>query len=120
MPHEIGAKAGLDSADQDGFGHSGRATNGIDAKMVTVDEIDVAMAGAAKHDLIARCRAGRAVTGRIVGEVGLGFDDDAAGGAGGRIADEPMAEKLWRDDFGRWFVEGAGEWGERCLQTRRD
>ena len=120
MSQEIGAKARLDSADQDGFGDASRATDGIYAKMVTIDEIDVAMAGAAKHDLIAWCRAGRAVTGRIVGEVGLGFDDDAAGWARGRIADEPMAEKLWRDDFGGWFVEGARERGERCLQTRRD
>ena len=114
MSHEIGAKAGLDSANQDGFGNSGRATDGIDAKMVTVDEIDVTMAGAAKHDLIARRQAGRAVTGRIVGEVGLGFDDNTAGWAGGCIADEPVAEKLWGDDFGGRFVEGAREWRDRC------
>src|SRR5258708_4362720 len=82
--------------------------------MVPVNEIHVTMAWRAEHHSVAWRRSGCSMAGRVIAEISLRLDDRAATRPVRRISNEPMAEDLQRDCFGRWMVKRFWQWGKRC------
>ena len=77
--------------------------------MISVDEVDVGVAGRAEKDGIAEGASGGGVGGGIVGaEVGFGLDDASGENVLAMAADENLAEEFAGDDAGIAVEEGAG------------
>jgi len=100
LAHKIFAQGWLEGADQAGFRGSRRATNGVDAEMIAVNEIDIRPAGGTPHRTISFCRTPVSVAGRIVRQVSLCFDDETAARALRRVPDEPVTEQPRGNDLG--------------------
>src|SRR5262245_37865319 len=105
--HAFLAEACLDGTDQHGFTVALGTTDGIDAIMVAVNEINIGMARRTKHDAVPLGFTAIAMTGRIIGQVSFGLDDDPAARAIERIANEPMAQEHRSNPFGAGGIEGA-------------
>jgi hypothetical protein len=109
LQHEVAAKSRLDGANQKRLGNAGWPADGVDAVMVTVNEIHIGVAGWPEHDAIALGQPGCGVAGGVVLEVGFGFDDNPATGPRWGLAEQPMPKQSASDEPGRGGVEGAGK-----------
>jgi hypothetical protein len=103
--HEHFAMHRLKCPDQHRFRYAGGTAHGIDAEVITVNQVHVAVAGRAEHDSISGSWSRRPVTGRVVAEVGFRFDDDAGAWSVGGVAHQPMAEQRRGNYFRRGFIE---------------
>jgi len=104
---------GFEGAEKDASGVSRRLATDVGAEVVSVDEIDVSMAGRAEEDGVA---GGESAVGVRAGigesEIGFGFNDASGKEDAFIAADEKFAEEFASDKAGIAGEEGARERGD--------
>ena len=102
----------LDCPNQNGFSLSCGPADGIDAKMVPVNKIDIRESRRAIHDAVAGGLSCEAVAGGVAHEVGFGFDNRSAAIPVRCASDQPMSQQPGRDNFRRRRIERTGQRNE--------
>src|SRR4029077_6153647 len=86
----------------------------VEHEMIAIRKIDVGVAAAKKHRLIARSWPAKVMSGRVARRVGFGFDDAPGHAAGGKLANNDLAnqESSQCDGSRREFVatKSANRW----------
>src|SRR6266571_2480092 len=109
LAHPGLAPCDLDRANQDRFSAPAWAAVRVHTEMVAINEVNVGSAGRSVHAAVSLRPPGVAVAGRIIGQIGLGFNDRAAARALGRVANQKMPQQPRRDQPRGRFVEGPGQ-----------
>jgi hypothetical protein len=96
---------GFQSPDQDAAANAGNFGTDVEHEMIAIGKIDVGVAAAQKHRLIARGRPAKVMSGGIARRVGFGFHDAPSHAAGGKLANNDLAdqESSQSDGSGREF-----------------
>lgn len=109
MAHERFPEQRFDRSHQHGLGDAGGAADGIDAKMVAINEVNVGVAGWSEHDAIPRRRTRCGMASRISGQVSFSLDDWPSRGTHGCVANEEMPQQERGNNFGRRFIKRLGQ-----------
>ncbi len=108
--HGFDSADGFEGAEENASGMAGRLATDVGAVVISVDEIDVGVAGRAEEDGVAKGLSVVGVGAGIDGsQVGFGFDDASGESEGTVAADEKFAEKFAGDGAGIACVKGAGQ-----------
>src|SRR6266446_3317142 len=113
LAHPGFAPSDLDRANQDRFSAPAWAADRVHTEMVAINEVNVGSAGRSVHAAVSLRPPGVAVAGRIIGQIGLGFNNRAAARALRRAANKKMPQQPRRDQPRGRFVEGPGQGREQ-------
>jgi hypothetical protein len=96
--HFLESGDGFKGTEEHAAGISLRHATDVQAKVISIDQVDVSVAGWAEEHGVACRDSGCAVgCGIRDAHVGLGFDDTASHNASPLTADQELAQKLLRD-----------------------
>lgn len=110
--HQLRPETCFKSPDQHRFCRPGRSANRVHAKMVPVDQIHISMPRRPKHDSVASRHARSGMAGRIILEVGLGFNDGPTAQTIRRAPKQPVAQQSRRYHPRRRMKKGSRQWRE--------
>lgn len=105
LTHERFPNGRFQSPNQNCLGCSRRLANGVETKMVSINQVNVRNARRTPHRTISFGLTARGVAGGIVAQVGFSLDDGSATRSVRRVANEPMPQQQRRDHFGRRLVK---------------
>jgi hypothetical protein len=94
--HQVYPDRGFNRADEDGFRHSRRLANGVDAKMAAVNQVHVSVARFAEHHSVAVGQAWLSMARRIAH---FSFDNDSAARTIRRLPNQPMPKQARCNDL---------------------
>jgi hypothetical protein len=97
--HFLESGDGFKRAEEYAAGISFRHATDVQAKVISIDQVHVSIAGwAEEHGVACRDSGGAMGSGIGYAHVGLGFDDTAGHNASPLATDQELAQKLLRDN----------------------
>ena len=98
---------GFEGAEEDASGLTIAEAGDVEAEVISVDEVDVDVAGRSEKDGVTKGASGGGVGGGIIGaEVGFGLDDASGEYMAPVPANEYLSEKFAADEAGIAIEEG--------------
>src|SRR5215469_13908259 len=108
--HQFFTKRRLHRANQERLGGPCGPAHRIDAKMKTVDQVNVSVPRMTEHHAIPLRQSRRSVTGWIADQVSFRFHNRATTRTVGRVANEEMSQQIGRDNFRRRLIKRSWQW----------